>query len=265
MALQQQKQKPTPSSHNAKKKEPPKLTVITEEMATEIAELAGIHPDDLGLLLRALYRINEQARIARQHGGTVLRGAREETSILDASNRAIERGEERRAREALLLSKYKRLRIRQIPPPLSRAEYPKPVGAKDLLNSIGIIRERLAVLDHKEEERPDATRAQIILKIIELLKRQEAARLVHQVSERQRNFIETRHEEGEEAKKPIGPRYEVLDDETLAKKARRTLQGFDKNLNTLLDEAGDVVHENADAAAQVLSQWIGTATPEKED
>ncbi|MGL4942932.1 MAG: hypothetical protein ACRC46_07060 [Thermoguttaceae bacterium] len=243
------------------KQEPPQPpSVITEDMAKEIAELAGIHPDDLGLLLHALYRLNPQAKVSLQRGGTVLRGRQERLPINDASVQAIERGEERREREAKLLANYKRLRIRQSPPPLERPEYPKPVGQADLGVTMETIRKRLAALDVKETPPADVTRVEIILKVVELLKRLEAARILHYVADRQREVLTS--QQNEETKTETGRRYEILDEDELQRRARRTLEGFGKGgLNTLIDEASEVVHEDANAAAKVVAQWIGTTTP----
>ena len=39
--------------------------------------------------------------------------------------------------------------------------------------------------------------------------------------------------------------------------AFRTLGPFDQNIRTLVDEVGELVEENVDAAASVMRQWIG--------
>jgi hypothetical protein len=44
----------------------------------------------------------------------------------------------------------------------------------------------------------------------------------------------------------------------------KSLQGFKKTVNTIIDDAAEVVKDDADAAAAVMRQWIGTIHEENQ-
>ncbi len=45
--------------------------------------------------------------------------------------------------------------------------------------------------------------------------------------------------------------------------AARSLQSFGKGLNTLVDDAAEVVQTDYDAAASVMKQWVGHVNSEE--
>jgi hypothetical protein len=104
-----------------------------------------------------------------------------------------------------------------------------------------------------------------ILEALEQMKHDEATRFARRVATMQRRHIEGKL--SEEATQQNGDPSNTwdkygLNDEELER--IRTLQGFGKKpLKTLVDEAGDVVEQDVDAATKVVKQWIGNPKSEQ--
>jgi len=245
-----------------------KNEVEGDVLPTEI----GMDPDEIERLLELIGRDNRKRPVFRRKFGNILDVAkghvfwmRPYRLTLDEAKALIhEIAERHREREAKLLKKKRRKNPdHQLPKLITPEgiEYPSNLSPDDILAASEAARVRL-----EEQSRPRETtneeerQAGQLLEALEQMKREEATRFARQVATMQRRHIEEHLPgEGEAGQDGTGAdawdKYGINDEEL---ERIRNLQGFGKKpLITLLDEAGEVVDTDVDAAAKVVKQWIG--------
>ena len=232
----------------------------------------GMDPDEIERLLELLSRDNKRRTVFRRHVGSILDVARGlvlwrrpyRLTIDEAKELIHEIAERQREREAKLLKKRRRKNPNyQLPKYMvpEEIEYPSLLSADDVTASSDAARRRLE--ESSKQNKTDSAeerRVRWIYDALVQMKKEEATRFARHVAMIQRHHIEGKSPTADEAQ-PEGENPDLLvayglDDEELER--IRTLQGFGKKpLKTLIDDAGDVVDANIDAAAKVVKQWIG--------
>jgi flagellar biosynthesis/type III secretory pathway M-ring protein FliF/YscJ len=148
--------------------------------------------------------------------------------------------------------------------------YPKRLKPTDIVRYIDGAEKQLEEADRLREKRKKvfAPREEMLLDAMARIKKLEAIRVAQKIAEMQRlaiagKTIEELNAEREERRKKIlegpPPTPEEIEEQRIQAEleAARTLQGFDKNIVTLTDEAAELTSENPDAAAAIIRQWIG--------
>ena len=239
----------------------------------------GIDPDEIERLLELLGRDDANRFVFRRRVGSILDMAkghvlwmRPYRLTLDEAKKLVrEIAERHREREAKLLKKKRRKNPDYQLPKLMTAdgiEYPSELSPNDILAACQAARRRLEEDPQRNDmANTEERQAGRILEALEQMKREEATQFARRVASMQRRHIEGKPSvEGETAEQDGNPsdtwdKY-GLDDEELER--IRTLEGFGrKPLKTLIDEAGEVVDTNVNAAAKVVQQWIGNATKDE--
>jgi hypothetical protein len=166
--------------------------------------------------------------------------------------------------------------------------YPKRLTPADMVRYINAGKEQLEALDREREKsvKVFSPREEAVLNVITLIKKFEVSRIAQKIAERQRATVlgktleELEAEHAEWLRKLKGePEPETpeqmeerlkqeekqkIEAEATLEEAARTLEGFGKDIHTLVDEAGTIIAENPDAAAAVLKQWIGNVVVNSE-
>ena len=262
--------------------DPASLPVLPNDLAEHVQTLGGLNSDELIKLFESLGRIDgsivvSRRRPAGKNSSKEVGGRKGKMSIGEAVEYEKQRAEARAEKEKIVREIFgfgEEIFERD---EINDEIYPKRLAPKDIARSIEAAEAKLEEQDRMQEKRKKifSTREELILDILELVKRYEAARTAKVVAERQRKTVEGKTleqlEEEREARirrmkgepEPIDEtpeeREERLQQEEEQKQELiRTLPGFDKNFRTLIDEAGDLTGENVDAAAAVIRQWIGT-------
>jgi hypothetical protein len=164
--------------------------------------------------------------------------------------------------------------------------YPKRLTPTDMVRYIKAGKEQLEELDRERAKSAKvfSPREEAVLNVITVVKKLETARVARRIAERQRDAVlgktleeldaehaawlrqlkgepepETPEQQEERLKKE---EEQKLEEETEAEETARMLDGFDKDIHTLVDEAASLVAENPEAAAAVLRQWIGNIVVE---
>jgi len=235
----------------------------------------GMDPDEIERLLDLLGRDDAGRPVFRRRVGSILDVAKGQVlwmkpyrlTLDEAKDLIHEIAERHREREAKLLKKKRRKNPDYQLPKLMTTdgiEYPTKLSPDDVQAACQAARERLE--DHSQRSLTTNTeerQAVRLLEALEEMKREEATRFARQVATMQRRHIETESSDGNNgvpqgdgnAGADAWDKYGLNDEEL---ERIRNLQGFGKKtLKTLLDEAGDVVDADADAAAKVVKQWIG--------
>ncbi len=256
--------------------------MLPNDLAEHVQTLGGLNSDELIKLFESLGRIDgsivvSRRRPAGKNSSKEVGGRKGKMSIGEAVEYEKQRAEARAEKEKIVREIFgfgEEIFERD---EINDEIYPKRLAPKDIARSIEAAEAKLEEQDRMQEKRKKifSTREELILDILELVKRYEAARTAKVVAERQRKTVEGKTleqlEEEREARirrmkgepEPIDEtpeeREERLQQEEEQKQELiRTLPGFDKNFRTLIDEAGDLTGENVDAAAAVIRQWIGT-------
>jgi len=236
-----------------------------------LSSAIGMDPDEIERLLILLGRGDADRPVFRRRVGSILDVARGHVlwmrpyrlTLAEAKELIHEIAERQREREAKLLKKKRHKNPDYQLPKLTTTdgiEYPSELSPDDVLAACQAARRRLA----EDSQHHDATNAEErqagrILEVLEQMKREEAMRFARRVATMQRRHIieGNEGETPEQGGHPSDPwdKYGLNDEEL---ERIRTLHGFGKKpLKTLIDEAGDVVDTNVDAAAKVVKQWIG--------
>ncbi len=241
----------------------------------------GLEPDEIERLLELLGRDDRGRLVFRRRVGSILDLAKglafwvrpNRLTVDEAIGLMHEIAEEHKIREERLLKKRRRKDPNyQLPKYLTpeEIEYPTNLSPDDVLAATDAARHRLEEsLPNAEKETGEERRAKWVFEALEQLKNEEATRFARRIATMQRRHIEGKPpEEGEMPEGEGDENADVwaehgFDDEELER--IRTLQGFGKKpLKSLLDEAGDVVDGNVEAAAKVVKQWIGNTNREQE-
>jgi len=244
-----------------------KNEVEGDALPTEI----GMDPDEIERLLELIGRDVADRPVFRRKFGSILDVAKGQVlwlrpyrlTLEEAKELIHEIAERHREREAKLLKKKRRKNPDyQLPKLLTPEgiEYPSNLSPDDILAATQAARHRLEEKPpHHDVTDAEERQAGRILEALEQLKREEATRFARQVATMQRRHIMEGNEgeTPEQGGNPSDPwdKYGINDEEL---ERIRTLQGFGKKpLKTLIDEAGEVVDTDVDAAAKVVKQWIG--------
>jgi len=251
-----------------KKPDAPKpIKVSQEELAHRISETAGMLPDEIVRLLDSLAHVDRTRTIIQRKPGDKksLFGRSKETKgkVVAALDHAVKHLEERIERENLVRKKKKDLPER--PGPIFDEDYPQRLVPADIARSIQGARVHLEMLEEQRAVDPITDRkADLVLRIMQKLKKYEATRVAREIAMKQRRLYEAtlREHKGEYVPPEASMTKEEAEKQLL--KAQQQLQGFGHGLRTLIDDAAEVVEDNYDAATSVVRQWIGTATQQPE-
>ena len=232
----------------------------------------GVDPDEIERLLELLGRDNGNRVVFRRRVGSIIDVAkglvfwlRPYRLTLNEAKELIHKNAERqRVREAKLLKKRRRKNPDfQLPKYITpdEIEYPSKLSPDDVLAAFEAAKRRLEETSRQiHADDIEERRAKQIFVALDQMKKEEATRFARRVAMMQRHHIEgkpsiddEKQENGEKGSNSWAAH--DLDDEL---EQVRTLHGFGKKqLKTLIDEAGDVVDTNVEAAAKVVQQWIG--------
>ncbi len=267
------------NSKKEKKKETPPTPVLPNAYAQHASELAGMTPDEILKLLESLGRIDDSITVTRRRAdkngknSKVVGGRKAKMSVDEAVEYEKKRIEERNEKEKNVRELFKLENEKFERAELDESVYPKRLAPTDIVRCVDAAEQRLEEIDRLRETRKKvySPREEIVLNILALVKKYEAARVARRIAEKQRQAVLGKSiEELDQQRKDridgiqaetAGP--SPTPDEIEQKKieeeleAARTLTGFDKNLRTLVDEAAEIASENPDAAASVMKQWIG--------
>ena len=238
----------------------------------------GMDPDEIERLFELLGRDSTKRTVFRRRVGSILDVAKGRVlwlrpyrlTVEEAKALIHEIAERHREREARLLKKKRRKNPDyQLPKLMSvdGIEYPSKLSPDDVLAACQAAKQRLEENpQHRDAVNVAERQAGRIFEALEQLKREEATRFARKIATMQR-----RHIEGKPPEETPGQGGDLsdtwdkygLNDEELER--IRTLQGFGKKpLKTLIDEAGEVVDTNIDAATKIVQQWIGNPKNEQE-
>lgn len=268
-----------------KKKPEPDLNempVLPNDLAEHAQSLAGMSSDEIVKLLESLGRIDESITVTRRRGVPGKNSSKEVggktriMSIEEAVEYEKHRSEERAEKERQIKELHHLEAGVLDRDEINDEIYPKRLTPKDIAQSIESAKERLAEQDRLRENRVKvfSPKEEILLHVLELVKKHEASRVARIVSEKQRSSvigktIEQLEEERKARIRKLKGEPDPIDEtpeEQAAREQReeeekqemiRNLPSFDKNIKTLTDEAGELTQDNIDAATAVVRQWIG--------
>jgi len=252
-----------------KDKDKPALTPI--EVAEKIGVQAGLVPDEMLKLLDALERVEKNRKVVRRKAVQDRIVSKKPIDLPEAVEFAKERLAEHKKREENLrrIHKLKHLKYFEVESRdvIEDTEYPRKLSPYDIGRSIETAQRRLLEEAEKKKEKADPVirRAELLLSALDRTKITEAARVARKIAERQNRIGLLSLEEAERLAKLPPEEREALDpevEETL--EIARSLHGFKKQQNTIVDDAAEVVKEDVDAAAAVVRQWVGTIHEENE-
>ena len=247
----------------------------------------GLEPDEIERLLELLGRDNKQRIVWRRKVGSILDAAKGivlwmkpyRLTLEEAQAVTHKSAEERRERDALLLKKIRRKHPdyklpEQVNP--DDIEYPKKLSPDDVVHAMESAKKRLESSPLPVKSNVSDNRARQIFLALEQLKNEEATRFARKVASLQRRHLEGENpeEEGNSGESSAGApassgntgdiwEQHGFDEEEIER--IRTLHGFGKHQpKTLIDNAGELVNDDIDAAAKIVKQWIGNTNRETE-
>lgn len=269
-----------------KKKEPDysKHPLLPRNLVEHIQSRNGLTFDEQIKLLEALSRINPALVVTRHKlvKGKKFPKAAGKVSVEEAvelvKKRAEERNEKNRKIEELTGLQLKDLQYTE----LNDEIYPKRLTPADIARYIEAGKQQLEALDQERAKTAKvfSPREEAVLNVITTIKKFEAARVAQKIAERQREAVLSKTAEELEAEhaewlrklkgepEPETPEQQeerlkqeeeqrIAEEAAALEEASRLLDGFEKDIHTLVDEAGTLVEENPDAAAAIVRQWIG--------
>ena len=249
-------------------KEKPVLTPV--ELAEKIGRQAGLLPDEMLKLLDALERVEKKRKIVRRKAVEEKIVNQKPIGLGKAVEFAKERLEEHKKREEIQRQIHRRKHLKFIEAEshdvIEDTEYPRKLSPYDIGISIGTAHKRLLEEEERKKEADDPVyrRAELILHALDRTKITEAARVAKKIAARQNRIGLLTLEEAQRLAKMTPEEREALDPEIEEQlEIARSLHGFKKQINTVVDDAAEVVKEDVDAAANVVKQWIGTIHEEK--
>ena len=251
-----------------KDKDQPALTPV--ELAEKIGQQAGLLPDEMVKLFDSLERVEKNRKIIRRKAVQEKIVSKKPIDLQNAVEFAKERLEEHKKREENLRRSHKQKHLKYFEAEsrdvIEDTEYPKKTSPYDIGRSIDTAQKRLLEEERKDADDPVDHKTIILLQAIDRTKITEAARVAHKIAERQKRIGLLSLEEAERlAKMTPEERQELAPDIEEQLEIARSLHGFKKQVNTIVDEAAEVVDENVDAAAAVVRQWVGTIHEEEND
>ncbi len=262
--------------------DPASLPVLPNDLAEHVQTLGGLNSEELIKLFESLGRIDDSIVVSRRrpvpgkNTSKEIGGLHKKMSIEKAVEYEKQRAEARTEKENKVREMFDLDEELFQRDELNDDIYPQRLTPTDIVTSIDAARIKLEEQDRLSAIRKKvfSTRDELILDILDLVKRYEAARTAKVVAERQRKLVEGKtleqlEKEREARIRQLKGEPEPIDETPEEREERlkleeeqkqeliRTLPGFDKNIRTLVDEAGDMTSENVDAAAAVIRQWIG--------
>jgi len=249
------------------KDDKPVLTAV--ELADKIGQQAGLLPDEMLKLLDSLERVERNRKIIPQKAVQEKIVSKKAIDLPKAVEIARERLEEHKKREEIQrqLSRKKHLKFFETESHdvIEDTEYPRKLSPYDIGVSIETAYRRLLEEEKKKEDNdPVYRRAELILHALDRTKVTEAARVARTIAARQERIGRLSLEEAQRLAKLPPEEQQALTPEIEEQlEIAKSLQGFKKHINTVVDDAAEVVKENADAAAAVVRQWVGTIHEEK--
>ncbi|MDR1480473.1 MAG: hypothetical protein LBJ00_16190 [Planctomycetaceae bacterium] len=270
-----------------KKKEPvevdySKAEILPDDIARHVGSFVGLTPEELVRLFESLGRIDSSFEVQRYKGVKGRNYSRKtggKMGIADAAEYEKNRQEERIEKEKKILE------IHGIDQTIFNREdlndeiYPKRLTPSDIVRSTEAARDRLQEMD-QDRAKPKmefSPRDEVVLDAMIMVKKYETVRMARAIAEWQRGNIigKTKEQLKEEAAKKLRqqkgepePHIETPEEKVLREAREREaerlmhdeLEGFDPNYRTLVQEAAELTDENPEAAAAVISQWIGNTT-----
>ena len=259
------------------KKKNPKKRITTKESAHNLnrdieGELVphemGLELDEIERLLELLGREDENRVVMRRKVGGILDTAKglilwlvpnkkKLHDVQEQLHKKIEEIAEQREKLAKLRKK-KKLVENDLPDDIApeSIEYPQKISPDDILNSIVAAKERLEQpIPKPKTSLVEKKHAELILNVLLQLKYDEATRFARYITQMTYKHLNRTPEEQAAYLEQL--KRKVVEDAEEELEKIRTLSGFGKNLHTLIDDAGEVVQDNYDAAAKVIKQWVG--------
>jgi hypothetical protein len=261
-----------------------KMPILPSKLAEYAQAQTGLTDDELIKLLESIGRINPEIVVTRHQTVKGRKASKKigkmpiEDAVEYEKKRTEERHEIDRKIKEIIDVDLDELHERT---ELNDEIYPKRLAPTDIVRYTIAAKEQLEELD-RERAKPRkvfSPREEAVLNVITLIKKYEAARVAQKIADRQRAAVlgktmeeleaehaawlrklkgepepETPEQTEERLKQEEETRWE---EEKRVEETARTLEGFDKDIHTLVDEAGMLVGENPDAAAAVVKQWIG--------
>ena len=252
-----------------KKNEAEKPAMTPTELADKIGQQAGLLPDEMLKLLDSLERVEKNRVIIRRKAVKQKIVDKKPINLAKAVEFAQNKIEEHKKREDIQrlvhkkkLLKYFEIESRDV---IEDTEYPRKLAPYDIGKSIDTAKKRLREEEErKEDELPINRKTETILNVLDRTKITEAARVAHNIASRQNRIGILSLEEAERlAKLPPEEKEELSPEIEEQLEIARSLNGFKRHNNTIVDDAASVVDENVDAAASVVRQWVGTIHEEK--
>ena len=241
------------------------------ELAEKIGVQAGLVPDEMLKLLDSLERVEKNRKIIRRKAVQDKIVSKKPMDLPQAVEFAQERLAEHKRREEIQrqIHKQKHLKFFEVESRdvIEDTEYPRKLSPYDIGRSIETAHKRLLEEEEKKKETEDPIyrRAELLLSAIDRTKITEAARVARKIAERQNRIGLLSMEEAQRLAKMTPEQREELAPEIEDQlEIARSLQGFKKMQNTIVDDAAEVVKDDVDAAAAVVRQWVGTIHEEND-
>ena len=242
------------------------------ELAAKIAEDAGLLPDELLKLLESIAKVEDKRTIYRQKVEKKSFGKKSKMTLPEAVELAQTRLKESEEREELRRKARKQKKLKYFEAEsrdvIEDDEYPQRLSPYDMRLAIDSARGRLLEEEQKKQEKETTNyRVLLILKVLEQMKVTEAARVAKRIAERQKRIGMLSEEEAEKllklAAETTAQRSDIEEAEEEKNVYDHTLDGFGKHLNSLIDDATEVVKDDYDTAASVVKQWVGNISEEE--
>jgi len=254
-----------------KKQDEDKPALTPVELAEKIGVQAGLVPDEMLKLLDSLERVEKNRKIIRRKAVQDKIVSKKPMDLPQAVEFAQERLAEHKRREEIQrqIHKQKHLKFFEVESRdvIEDTEYPRKLSPYDIGRSIETAHKRLLEEEEKKKETEDPIyrRAELLLSAIDRTKITEAARVARKIAERQNRIGLLSMEEAQRLAKMTPEQREELAPEIEDQlEIARSLQGFKKMQNTIVDDAAEVVKDDVDAAAAVVRQWVGTIHEEND-
>ena len=240
------------------------------ELADKIGQQAGLLPDEMLKLLDSLKQVETSRKIIPQKAvrEKIVNG--KPIGLPKAVEVAKERLEEHKKREEIQRKNSRKKQVKYFEAEsrdvIEDTEYPRKLSPYDIGVSISTAHKRLLEEEEKKKEALDPVyrRAELVLHALDRTKITEAARVARKIASRQKRIGLSAIEEAERlAKLPPEEREALAPELEEQLEIARSLHGFKKHINTIVDDAAEVVKDDVEAAAAVVRQWVGTIHEEK--
>ena len=265
-----------------------KKPVLPNKLAEFVQAKYGLPPGELHKLFDSLARVDDTIEVARRRaveGKEYSKQVGKKLIITDAAEYEKERAEGRRIKEEKVfeLIEDEDFHDLRVILEVNDAVYPQRLSPTDIVRYVDSAGEKLEELDRLRAKKPKiyTPREESMLDAITIIKKQEPLRLARMIAARQKAYIlgksmeELEFEYSEWLRElrgdPPPPTEEELaamlaaeeearlEEERLA--AEEAARNFDDlpTVHTLLDDVAELIRSNPEAAAAIISQWVGNA------